>query len=752
MGLRRWVALAGLSLILPLSLPLSMPATSSAARAITPSAILQARPANDIQVARGAARGARIHRPAVPSAAVLSAGKAAAALEHAPTPGGSTAPAPSAVQVGSLNQPGLAATDNSAANQGTPPDTTGAIGPRHYLEFVNSKVGVYDRDNLVLLGSRDLDAFVGRAGQDVFDPQIQWDQQSGRWLYVADDVDSTGHNFLTLGWSKTADPSDLTGGWCRFVVSTDIGGRFLEDYPKLGHDNLHILVGTNSTRGSSFYTAHVYSLPKPANGDTSCGTPAVSTFGSPSVPLQTSDGNLAFTPVPANTGDSAAAGYVIAADSPYFVASPSQIMAWHVGGTAGSPTLVPDGNMNVASFALPANVPQPSTSNVIDSSDTRVTQAVAHADPAAGGGEAVWAQHTVDGPGGRAVVRWYELLPASLTVRQLGTVSDLSRFAFNGAISPANDGTTAAINYNTGGSTAFVDIRAQSRVSATPLGAMTGEITLGTSSVTDQDFSCGGAATPCRWGDYAGASPDPLFAQLVWGSNQLNGALTSDPAWVTRNFAITDLSGATGYVRPKGASPLRVSLVPAYATCGTPNGSHGAPLAFPSCAPPAQVSSLLTVGTFDANGANADAIASVRLDAVPGDPATPADEADVQLRASSTDVRLKSGLADYTGELQARLRLQITDRGSGPAGDEPATVQGVDFRFTVPCTATADPATGASCAVNTTADAVTPGVVTETKRTIWELDAVQLLDGGPDGVASTSGDNVLFETQGVFVP
>jgi plastocyanin len=224
------------------------------------------------------------------------------------------------------------------------------------------------------------------------------------------------------------------------------------------------------------------------------------------------------------------------------------------------------------------------------------------------------------------------------------------------------------------------------------------------------------------------------------------------PGGVGMSGTVTVNPPFTGYPRPKGASPLRVSLVPAYAGCSAPNRSHGAPLAFGSCAPPAQASPLLTVGTTDSNGANANAIASVRLDAVAGDPLTVPDEADVKVKVSSTDVRLAAGLGDYTGELEARLSLRITDRGSGPTGDEAATVQDFDLPFTVPCTATGDPATGASCSLDTSADAVTPGTVTETRRTIWELDAVQLLDGGPDGVASTTSGNSLFETQGVFVP
>jgi predicted phage tail protein len=64
---------------------------------------------------------------------------------------------------------------------------------------------------------------------------------------------------------------------------------------------------------------------------------------------------------------------------------------------------------------------------------------------------------------------------------------------------------------------------------------------LGTSSAVDQDFSCT-TATPCRWGDYAGASPDPLNANVVWGSSQVTGACFIIcglfAQWQTRNFAM----------------------------------------------------------------------------------------------------------------------------------------------------------------------------------------------------------------------
>ena len=56
------------------------------------------------------------------------------------------------------------------------------------------------------------------------------------------------------------------------------------------------------------------------------------------------------------------------------------------------------------------------------------------------------------------------------------------------------------------------------------------------------------------------------------------------------------------YPRPKAATPIYASLVPAYTPCATPNRVHAAPLNYGSCSPTTQSSGQLTVGTMDANG------------------------------------------------------------------------------------------------------------------------------------------------------
>jgi hypothetical protein len=114
-----------------------------------------------------------------------------------------------------------------------------------------------------------------------------------------------------------------------------------------------------------------------------------------------------------------------------------------------------------------------------------------------------------------------------------------------------------------------------------------------------------------------------------------------------------------------------------------------------------------------------------------------------------TDVRVAPTLADYTGELQSTATVQITDKRNG-TGVDAGTVQDLPFPITVPCTATAGTA-GATCAVTTTFDAVLPGAIAESRRSLWEFDRIRVNDGGSDGLAATT-PNDLFATQGIFVP
>src|SRR6186997_2789647 len=106
-------------------------------------------------------------------------------------------------------------------------------------------------------------------------------------------------------------------------------------------------------------------------------------------------------------------------------------------------------------------------------------------------------------------------------------------------------------------------------------------------------------------------------------------------------MVVASVASAT-HPRPKGATPLRVSMVPAFNQCTAPNRTHGPPLAFPSCNPPALSSTAVTVGTPDANGAPANSEGSVKLEVLVGVPGPP-DDSDVLITSNATDIRCQAG-------------------------------------------------------------------------------------------------------------
>jgi hypothetical protein len=209
------------------------------------------------------------------------------------------------------------------------------------------------------------------------------------------------------------------------------------------------------------------------------------------------------------------------------------------------------------------------------------------------------------------------------------------------------------------------------------------------------------------------------------------------------------------YDHPESASPLEFSLVPelrqtissgqCQARGGTPS-AHGAPLAFLSCNPPAYAPG--TAARFRGRG-------SADLTVLPGDLTTPADEADVAISASLTDVRAAAG-GDYSPsaigpDLTLVARLRISDSFNGPASSDPGTAADLEFPVPVDCVATADPAAGSDCGATTSFDAVSPGSIGEHRAAVLQAFRVRVNDSGPNAIRG-DGDDRRLASQGIYVP
>lgn len=222
------------------------------------------------------------------------------------------------------------------------------------------------------------------------------------------------------------------------------------------------------------------------------------------------------------------------------------------------------------------------------------------------------------------------------------------------------------------------------------------------------------------------------------------------------------------HVRPKAATPVYASVVPAYEPCTAPNRVHAAPLSYSSCNPPVPTSPNVTIGTPDANGAAANSVGFIKLIRSNG-PGT--NDSDLAITAIVTDVRCQGATVscasanaaagpDFAGALLGALSLNITDHNNAPTAAGPftdpatGTMRAFDLPFypiVAACSQTASTAIGATCSAFTTVNSTTPGAVVEGKRAVWEIGQVRVFDGGPDG-SPNNGNEALFGVQGIFIP
>ena len=113
----------------------------------------------------------------------------------------------------------------------TPPDPSGAVGPNHYINAVNTALKIFDKSGNLLVGPTRLGSFLGN-GSNGGDPIILYDQLADRFFVSQF---GTATNSLILGVSETSDP---TGSYYVYEFVFDS----FPDYPhySIWHDGYYL--------------------------------------------------------------------------------------------------------------------------------------------------------------------------------------------------------------------------------------------------------------------------------------------------------------------------------------------------------------------------------------------------------------------------------------------------------------------------------------------------------------------------------
>ena len=113
----------------------------------------------------------------------------------------------------------------------TPPDPSGAVGPNHYINAVNSVLKIFDKSGNLLVGPTALGSFLGN-GTNGGDPIIMYDHLADRFFVSQF---GSANNSLVLGVSETSDP---TGAYFVYEFVFDN----FPDYPhySVWHDGYYL--------------------------------------------------------------------------------------------------------------------------------------------------------------------------------------------------------------------------------------------------------------------------------------------------------------------------------------------------------------------------------------------------------------------------------------------------------------------------------------------------------------------------------
>ena len=417
----------------------------------------------------------------------------------------------------------------------TPPDTNGAVGLTHYVQWVNTSFAVFDKTsgNMLagypVLGNTLWQGFGGPCEtNNDGDPVVLYDRLNDRWIFGQFAVRGSNNTILnpTLQCIAVSTTSDATGSYFRYAF---LYNNEVDDYPKMAvwPDAYYVTFNMFSSNLSSFLgtDACAYDGNAMRNGLTATQICFQQTPSVGGVLPADVDGS---TPPPAGSPN-----YMIEFD-----VNSLNLYKFHVDFiNPPNSSFGPAINIPVAPFTpFLCNfgfsfscVPQPNTTTLLDTLGDRLMFRLAYRN--FGDHESLVLNHSVLLNSGNSGVRWYELQNpnGAVTVAQQSTFAPDSNFRWMGSVAMDQFG-DLALGYSVSSSTVRPTIAVAGRSPLDPpntLGNETIVITGGGSQTVNRN---GVAIT--RWGDYSAMQIDPSDDCTFWYTTEymkIDGVL-----WNTR--------------------------------------------------------------------------------------------------------------------------------------------------------------------------------------------------------------------------
>ena len=413
-----------------------------------------------------------------------------------------------------------------------PPDSNGAIGNNHFVEFINGGYQVYNRNGTAAGALVSDTAFWVNAGlapslvnQGLSDTRVKFDARSQRWFASEITIDGGGgccqNNSVLLAVSKSANPLD---GWNATSFNVAGAGRF-NDYPTLSVDANAVYVGTNNfnASGTAFTGVTLTSIPKLSLLSATPTTSGLSTFTQ-------SNAAIGFTPQAVTNDGLGYSGTKIVAIS---ATNLNEIQITPLSNTAGpGATLGATVTTHIAFDSAPTLARQPDGSRVLDGLDDRFSGTIYQV------GNLIYAANAVNngaaggGGGDTNAVHWLVIDATTNTVIQEGLIADGSRDLWQPSIA-ANAAGDVVIGFNKSGGD--LNVSAFAAVGHTVGGVLTFGSPLLLKTSTVSDYQDGFGASLSRWGDYSATMVDPTNSRTFWTIQELPFSSTE---WGTQISAI----------------------------------------------------------------------------------------------------------------------------------------------------------------------------------------------------------------------